>query len=126
MCLFRVLPVLSLLLGAHASPPVLDLGKSPRHRVEARQIGTNVCFPIKVTSTITELLPFGFAYVTHGGGASGSTFFTFEGVPEKVTACACLSTIPSAIAVEIAQYLYQFAPEPTNEFENAFVNAVCD
>ena len=47
-------------------------------------------------------------------------------VLKRLTGCLCLSTIPSAIAVEIIQYAYEFAPEPTNEFINDFVNSVCD
>ena len=132
MRLFRVLPALTLLLGARASPRVLDSREPPHNRVEARQIGTNLCVPIEITSTIVGLLPFGLAYVTEGSGASRSTFFNFNFiaecfcVPERLTGCLCLSTIPSAIAVEVIQYAYEFAPEPTNEFINDFVNSVCD
>ena len=78
MRLFCILPVLTLLLGVRASPRLLDSGMPASHRVEARQIGTNACFPIKLTSTIIELLPFGFAYVTHGSGASGLSVFIFK------------------------------------------------
>ena len=75
MRFFGVLPVLSLLLGALASPQVLDSREPPPRRVGARQIGTNLCVPIEITNTIVNFLPFGFAYVIEGGGASGSTLY---------------------------------------------------
>ena len=74
MRLFRVLPVLALLLGAHASTRVLHSAEPAPHRVEERQIGTNVCLPVKIPGTILTLLPLGFAYLTHGSGAGGLTF----------------------------------------------------
>ena len=76
MRLFHVIPFLSLLLGARASPRVLNSGESVPHRVEARQIGTNVCIPVAITTTIVGLLPAGLVYLNGGTGmtASGSTF----------------------------------------------------
>lgn len=79
MRLFRVLPFLSLLLGARSSSRVPDSGERARHQVEARQIGTNLCVPIGVGATIVELLPVGFAYLTRGdtAAASGESTFSF-------------------------------------------------
>ena len=78
MRLFRVLPALTLLLGARASPRALDSGKQASHHAEARQIGTNLCVPIGPAATIEELLPAGFAYLTRGNTAAASKGSTFS------------------------------------------------
>ena len=46
MHIFRVLPILSLLLGAHASP--VDSSDEASHRVDVRATVSQVCYPTSI------------------------------------------------------------------------------
>jgi hypothetical protein len=78
MRLFRVVPILTLFLGARASS--LDLGEPAPHRVETRDAGADACYPVNLRGLFPNLCVGSF----FGGGPSFLSHSSWRSVQVSV------------------------------------------